>query len=396
MKKNLVSLAVLLVAASAISMACSGDDDDDSATTAGSGGSAGKGGSTTTAGSSGMSSAGKGGTMANGGKGGSSGSANLAGDAAGGLAGAGTDSGGQAGAGAENGGAGGDAGGAGGAAGASGAAGAAGAGAEYTPEMIARGTLIARSMALCGGCHTASGGTELAGNPAFKGGALPAPNLTPDATGLGDWSDQQIIDAFRTGIDNEGRHLDAAMPYWLFSNMSDDDALAVVAFLRSLPPASGAVGAANPDAAPVTPLSPSAFPNSTLQAGDADYAAAQQGKYLVSGVAQCVKCHSPSSAGLPTGSFFSGVAPTSGTQIFAPNITPDATGLSGWVPADIVTALKQGTNKAGATLCGSMPSAAKGYGGFTDADAHAIGVYLTTIPAVANAAADPSLEPACP
>jgi hypothetical protein len=146
----------------------------------------------------------------------------------------------------------------------------------------------------------------------------------------------------------------------------------------------------------VTPLPPSNWPNSTLQAGDADYAAAQQGKYLVSGVAQCVKCHSPASGGLPAASYFSGVAPTSGTQIFAPNITPDATGLSGWTANDIATALKAGTNKAGATLCGSMPSAAKGYGGFTDADAHAVGVYLTTIPAVANAAAAPSLEPACP
>ncbi len=37
-----------------------------------------------------------------------------------------------------------------------------------------------------------------------------------------------------------------------------------------------------------------------------------------------------------------------------------------------------------------------GYGKLTDDDARAIGLYLTTIPAVANAAADPSKEPACP
>ena len=292
-----------------------------------------------------------------------------------------------------------ESGGAGGAAGDVGAAGAAGAGGAdsiYTPEMVARGTLIVRNMALCGGCHTASGGQELGGNPQFKNGALPAPNLTPDPTGIGDWSDAQIITAFRDGVDDQGRHLDSAMPYWLFHNMSDDDALDVVAFLRSLPPKSGAVGEANVDATPVTPLTPASFPNSSLQAADAGYAEAQMGKYLVSGVAQCVRCHSPSTAGFPSGSFLSGATPPNNTTIFGSNLTPDATGLTGWTAADVATALKAGTNKAGATLCGSMPAAAKGYGGMTDADAHAIGVYLTTIPDVANAASAPSLEPACP
>ncbi|MEJ1960342.1 MAG: hypothetical protein WDO56_01810 [Gammaproteobacteria bacterium] len=89
-------------------------------------------------------------------------------------------------------------------------------------------------------------------------------------------------------------------------------------------------------------------------------------------------------------------APANNTTFFSSNITPDSTtGIGGWTPADVATALKLGTNKAGVTLCGSMPSAAKGYGGLSDSDAHAIGVYLTTIPAVTNAAAAPSLEPAC-
>jgi mono/diheme cytochrome c family protein len=261
---------------------------------------------------------------------------------------------------------------------------------------VARGRVIVRSMALCGGCHTASGGSELAGNPQFKNGTLPAPNLTPDASGLGSWSDAQIINAFRNGVDDEGRHLDPAMPYWLFHNMSDADAAAVVAFLRSLPPVVATVGANNPDATPVTPLAKSALPDTTLPSTDPDYAAALVGKDLVSGVVQCVRCHSPSSSGLPAAPYFSGVAPANATQIFAPNLTPDATGLHNWTAADVVTALKQGKDKAGTTLCGSMPAASKGYGGMSDSDAHAIGVYLTSIPPVANATAAPTLEPACP
>jgi len=62
----------------------------------------------------------------------------------------------------------------------------------------------------------------------------------------------------------------------------------------------------------------------------------------------------------------------------------------------VKTALKVGTNKAGVTLCGMMPSAAKGYGGMSDEDAQAIGIYLTTIPAVSSPTTAPSLEGACP
>jgi Cytochrome C oxidase, cbb3-type, subunit III len=366
MNKGVLNLVVVLASAVAISVGCSSSNDDSTSSSGGSGGKNAAGGSGGSAGTSGAGgSAGKGSA----GTGGLPGSAGAGGS---GEAGPG---------GAEN---------------AGGEGGSAGEASAYSAAMVERGALIVRSLALCGGCHTAASGMELAGNPLFKNSTLPAPNLTPDPTGIGNWTDAQIMNAFRNGIDDGGRHLDPAMPYWLFHNMNDADAMAVVAFLRSLTPVSGAVGAANPDATPVTPVSPSAFPDTTLASTSPDYAAAVQGRYLVSGVAQCVKCHSPSAAGLPSGSFFSGVAPTSGTQVFSPNITPDTTGISGWAAADVATALKLGTNKASVTLCGSMPSAAKGYGGMTDDDAHAIGVYLTTIPAVSNSAANPTLEPACP
>ena len=191
------------------------------------------------------------------------------------------------------------------------------------------------------------------------------------------------------------------MPYWLFHNMSDADALSVVAFLRSLPPVAATVVTTKPDAILVAPLLPSSLPDTTLLSTDSAYAEAQRGKYLVSGVTQCVRCHSPVTAGIPVPDFFSGVPPVPPTTAnpnpkFAPNLTPDDTGLKDWTAADVAKALKEGINKAGQVLCGSMPSAAKGYGGMSDADAHAIGVYLTTIPKVSKPAADPALQPACP
>jgi mono/diheme cytochrome c family protein len=375
MKRGLANAAVVLAISSAISIGCGSDDDSTMSTGGASGtaGASGKAGANGTAGNSGGGKAGmsSGGNSTGGGQEimGGMGGVDIGEGAAGGMLN-----------------------------GEAGEGGAGGAAPIYTAAMITRGTEIVRAAALCGGCHTATGAGELGGNPAFKNSTLPAPNLTSDATGLGNWTDEQIMNAFRNGVTPTGRHLDSAMPYWLFHNMSDADALAVVAFLRSLPKVSATVGATNPDATAVTPLAPSAFPDSLLLPADANYAAAQTGKYLVSGIAQCVKCHSPGAPGLPTASFFSGVAQTvtPPTAIFSPNITPDVTGISGWTADDVATALKVGKNKANVTLCGSMPSAAKGYGGLTDADAHAIGVYLTTIPAVSKAAADPSTEPACP
>ncbi len=367
MKLRIAHLAFVLGIAGAVSVGCSSDDDTTTPPKGGAGGVGGKGGS--------------GGAGAKGGSG-NGGSATEAGAAGEGQAGA--EQGGAAGAAGESAGSG--PGGEGGGAGEGG----------YTQAQVERGKEIVRSVALCGGCHTQSGGAELGGNPTFKNSTLPAPNLTGDATGLGEWTDEQVINAFRNGVDDTGRHLDPTMPYWLFHNMSDSDAHSVVAFLRSLPHVAATVGENNPEVTPVAPLLPSSYPDTTLATSSADYAAAEAGKYLVSGIAGCVKCHSPSASGMPIADFFSGVAPTSSTAIFAPNLTPDDSGLATWTADDVAKALKEGINKAGRTLCGSMPSAAKGYGGMSDADAHAIGVYLTTIPMVSKPTADPDLQPACP
>jgi mono/diheme cytochrome c family protein len=101
----------------------------------------------------------------------------------------------------------------------------------------------------CNDCHTPG---YLYGAPDFSrrlsgselgwtgpwGVAFPR-NLTPDPeTGLGNWTDEQIITAVRTGMRPDGRMLAPFMPYANFSKFSDEDAQAIVAYLRSLPPVS--------------------------------------------------------------------------------------------------------------------------------------------------------------
>ncbi|HYQ04616.1 MAG TPA: c-type cytochrome [Polyangiaceae bacterium] len=377
MKMRVAHLALVFGLAGAVSVGCGSDDDTTTPPKGGAGGVSG--------------SAGKGGSGGKSGSGGTGETGNEAGSAGEGGASAGSD----------QGGAGGDSSGTAGSSG-SGEGGSGGESHMYLPEQVERGKVLVRSVALCGGCHTNPAtstdpaGPELGGNPTFAKGNLPAPNLTDDPTGIGNWSDQEVINAIRNGVDDEGRQLNSAMPYWLFHNMNDADVHSIVAFLRSLPHSSTAVGENNPGATAVDPLAPSTLPDTTLAASSADYEAAVYGKYLVSGIAGCVKCHSPASNGLPVADFFSGVPPATATTVFAPNITPDDSGIGGWTVTDVVTALKLGTNKAGRTLCGSMPAAAKGYGGMTDADAHAIGVYITTIPGVVKTTTDPDNQNPCP
>ena len=115
-------------------------------------------------------------------------------------------------------------------------------------EPRARGRYLVNAM-LCARCHTPSSAEDgaydashfLAGGArisAYPWGVWYSRNLTPDRdTGLGAWSDDEILRALTRGIARDGRRLDAmAMPWPWFSRLRADDARAIVAYLRSLPP----------------------------------------------------------------------------------------------------------------------------------------------------------------
>lgn len=109
-----------------------------------------------------------------------------------------------------------------------------------------RGAYLARIMD-CGGCHTPGAligqpdaSAELSGGDV--GFAIPnlgvfyPPNLTSDpATGLGEWSAEEIARAVREGIRPDGRQLAGAMPWRAYSGLSDADAADLAAYLKSLP-----------------------------------------------------------------------------------------------------------------------------------------------------------------
>jgi mono/diheme cytochrome c family protein len=79
------------------------------------------------------------------------------------------------------------------------------------------------------------------------------PNLTPDnQTGLGKWSAKDIVTAITQGTRPDGRELAPAMPWRSYSNLSQTDAYAIAAYLKSLPPTASMVRQPVAPDAPVT------------------------------------------------------------------------------------------------------------------------------------------------
>lgn len=128
-----------------------------------------------------------------------------------------------------------------------------------------RGEYLSRIMD-CGGCHTPG---ALAGQPDMKrplagsaiGFQIPGlgtfypPNLTPDReTGLGSWSEADIMRAVRTGVRPDGRVLAPAMPWHAYAALTDADARALARYLKNLPPVKQAAPPmAGPNEKPAAP-----------------------------------------------------------------------------------------------------------------------------------------------
>ncbi|HEX8905789.1 MAG TPA: cytochrome c, partial [Longimicrobiaceae bacterium] len=114
-----------------------------------------------------------------------------------------------------------------------------------TAGLVARGEYLVRNVSVCGHCHAADPRNPdgpLSGGLPFRNwrlGTIHAANLTPDqATGIGSWSEAEIVRAIRNGQDREGHLLAPVMPYEWLSGLSDRDALAMAAYLKRQAPVS--------------------------------------------------------------------------------------------------------------------------------------------------------------
>jgi mono/diheme cytochrome c family protein len=105
-------------------------------------------------------------------------------------------------------------------------------------DPIKRGEYLAHA-ADCIACHTAPGVEAYAGGVAFNLpviGTMYSTNITPDKeTGIGNYTDQQFLDALHKGIRRDGALLYPAMSYTSYTYMTDADALAIKAYLSACP-----------------------------------------------------------------------------------------------------------------------------------------------------------------
>jgi len=215
-------------------------------------------------------------------------------------------------------------------------------------------------------------------------GNLLTRNLTPDKeTGLGNWTDDQVKVAVKTGVSVKGNILFPVMPYHVYNGMADADLDAVVAYLRSV----NAVNNPIPESTISTAGMPTPPFTTGIVAPDASDKAAR-GAYLVNSVMGCTDCHTPVDAatGAPLmDKYLAGRQPYEGPWgiVYGGNITPDnETGIGTWTDDEVKRAILTGVRKDGRRLI-LMPWFA--YSNLTAEDADAVVYYLKNVlPAVSN------------
>ena len=260
---------------------------------------------------------------------------------------------------------------------------------------LARGKYIFGATGGCG-CHTVPKGPVNAGGRRYDGpfGTVYSSNITPDKeTGIGTWTDEQIVTATRLGRRPNGERLIPVHPYTTFNGMAAEDLKALVAFLRSVPP----VKRANQPKKISVPMFESVFlpawlaafaprenpPTAVAASGVA------RGEYLVRAVAHCGECHTPRTMTMATDNtrFLAG-NPKGPEDSEVPNITPDKTTGLQWSEEEIADYIGTGNKPDGDVAGGLMgeviDGTLSGYKDLTKADRLAIAKYLKTIPPIKN------------
>lgn len=286
---------------------------------------------------------------------------------------------------------------------------------ELTPEeLVARGEYLVTAVTACADCHTprdANGPVAelyMAGNPCWidvvpgddTQGCLRTPNLTNDPTGLANRSDAEIREMFQNGVRPDGSILSPEMPYWAFHNITDEDADAIVAFLRTVPGVENRPGDSQPPFDAPLPAAALPVPLEEVPMPAADYPeydAAMQGRYLAANTGICLECHTPGTepgtphprdysrsfqGGREFPAVFIGLpSPPFPEVVVTPNITPHMeTGVGAHGVEGIVQVLQQGIDPDGEGTCPPMPVGPMGaFANLTDEDAEAIAHFLMSI-----------------
>ena len=264
-------------------------------------------------------------------------------------------------------------------------------------DLIKQGEYLAHA-GDCVACHTAKGGKPFAGGLPMETpiGVIYSTNLTPDKTGLGDYSVEDFDKAVRHGVAKNGSTLYPAMPSPSYARVSDSDMQALYAyFMKGVEP----VAQENKDSDIPWPLSmrwplaawrwmfaPAVEAHQPQAAADP---VIDRGAYLVEGLGHCGACHTPRALTMQENAlsatdgsaFLSGSAPLEGW--IAKSLRGDhKDGLGSWSEEQLVQFLKTGRSDRSAVIGGMSDVVVHSMQYMSENDLTAIARYLKSLPAV--------------
>ena len=257
-------------------------------------------------------------------------------------------------------------------------------------DQVERGQYLVRAGG-CFSCHMAKGGEKLAGGRPLTTpfGTFYSPNITPDPdTGIGRWADAQFLRALRDGVRPDGANYFPVFPYPSFTGITDSNALAMKAYLFSLPP----VHQQNRPHDVPFPISLRwlqtgwellFFTPGPFQPAPDRSVAYNRGAYLVTALAHCGECHTPRNLlGATQLGQQLAATPDGPDGQLVPNITPDpTTGIGRWDKDDVVELLRTGATPEQSRVKGAMREVIEdGLKYLSEDDLEAIGDYLFAQP----------------
>jgi nicotinate dehydrogenase subunit B len=261
----------------------------------------------------------------------------------------------------------------------------------FSAAQIERGRVLAAA-GDCAVCHTAPNGVTNAGGLALDTpfGTVWSTNITPDAeTGIGTYSFAAFQRAMREGIARDGRHLYPAFPYTAYTKMTDEDLLALYAYLMAQAPVQSVV--------PETKL---AFPYNirpllagwnllfhrpgAIEPDPAQSAEWNRGNYLVNALGHCGACHTPRNA---LGAEKGGTSAFAGAMVEgweAPALNALSRAPVPWTEADFYDYLRTGHSPRHGVAAGSMAPVVANLQALQDSDIRAMAHYLASLNPVAE------------
>jgi len=238
----------------------------------------------------------------------------------------------------------------------------------------------------CTSCH----GERLEGGLALETdfGTFHVPNISPDPdTGIGNWSELDLVNAMMLGTSPGGRHYYPSFPYPSYTRMQVQDILDLKAYLDTLPPVSHAVEPHDLGFPWNVRRAIGLWKFIYLKQGpvvseNRDDPVFERGRYLVEGAGHCGECHTPRDplGGLKLEHWLAG-GPNPDGEGRVPNITPDPDGIGSWSESDIAYYLESGFTPDFDTVGGSMVKIQEHMALLPDQDRKAIAAYLKSIPA---------------